>query len=88
MSLSLLTKAFKGKGPTTIDNTKDIILSSMPAHKSGQSRKQSIDQSIVVLTILSGSIAVNKSTPIILIIKGTNDQSNRSSNLSLDLEAV
>jgi hypothetical protein len=88
MSLSLLIKAFKGKGSAIIDNTKDIILPFMPAHKSKRSRKQPIDQSIVIPTILSGSIAINKGTPIILIIKGANNQSDRSSNLSLDLKAV
>jgi hypothetical protein len=88
MSLSLLTKAFKGKGPATTDDAKDVILPPVPTYKSGRSRKQPVDQSMAVPTILSGSTAVNKGTPVILTVKGANDQSDRSSNLPSDLEAV
>jgi hypothetical protein len=88
MSLSLLTKAFKGKGPATTDDTEDVILPPVPAHKSGRSRKQPVDRSTAVPTILSGSIAVNEGTPVILTVEGANDQSDRSSNLPSDLEAV
>jgi hypothetical protein len=86
MSSTLLTKASKGKGPTTIDNTEDIPL--IPIYKSRQHKRQPVDRSIVVLIILSSSIAINKDPPIILTVKGINNQSNQSSNLSLELEAV
>ena len=88
ISLFLLTKAFKGKGPATTNNTEAIILPPAPAYKSGRSRKQPIDRSTAVLTIPSGSIAVDKGTPVILIVEGANDQSDRSSNLPLDLEVA
>jgi len=76
MSLILLTKAFKGKGPTIIDNTEDSTLPPVSIYKSRQYKRQPVDRLVVVLTILSGSIAINKDPPIILIVKGTNDQSN------------
>jgi hypothetical protein len=63
MSSTLLTKASKGKGPTTTDNTEDIPPISV--YKSGQHKRQPVDQSVVVLTIPSGSIAINKDPPII-----------------------
>jgi hypothetical protein len=85
ISLTLLIKASKGKGPTTTDNTEDIP--PIPIHKSGQHKKQPVDRSVVVLTILSGSIAVNKDPPVTITVKGTNDQSDRNS-LPLELEAA
>jgi hypothetical protein len=86
MSLTLLTKASKGKGPTTTDDTEEIPPT--PVHKSGRHKRQPVDRSVVVLIILSSSIAIDKDPPIILIVKGTNDQSDQSSNLPLELEAV
>jgi hypothetical protein len=88
MSLILLIKASKGKGPTITDDTEDSTLPPVPIHKSGRHKRQPVDQSAVVLTILSGSIAVDKDPPVILTVEGTNDQSDRSSNLSLELEAA
>jgi hypothetical protein len=86
MSSTLLTKASKGKGPATTDDTEDVIL--YPAHKSGRSRKQLVDRSTAVPIILSSSTAVNEGTPVILTVEGANDQSDRSSHLPSDLEAV
>jgi hypothetical protein len=74
MSLTLLTKASKGKGPTTTDNTEDIP--PIPIYKSRQHKRQPVNRSIVVLIILSSSIAINKDPPIILTVKGTNNQSD------------
>jgi hypothetical protein len=88
MSSTLLTKASKGKGPTMTDNTEDSTLPPVPIHKSGRHKKQPVDRSVVVPTILSGSIAINKDPPVILTVKGTNDQSDQSSNLPSDLEAT
>jgi hypothetical protein len=73
MSLTLLTKASKGKGPTTTDNTEDSTLPPIPIHKSGRYKRQLVDRLVVVLTIPSSSIAINKDPPIILTVKGTND---------------
>jgi hypothetical protein len=88
MSLTLLTKASKGKGPAMTDNVEDSTLPPMPVHKSGRHKRQPVDRSVVVLTIPSGSIAIDKDPPVILTVEGTNDQSDRSSNLPLELEAA
>jgi hypothetical protein len=88
MSSTLLTKASKGKGPATTDNTEDSTLPPAPVYKSRRYKKQPVDRSVVVPTIPSGSIAVNKDPPVILTVEGTNDQSDQSSNLPLDLEAT
>jgi hypothetical protein len=88
MSLTLLTKASKGKGPAITDNTEDSTLPPTPVHKSRRHKRQPVDRLVVVPIILSGSIAVDKDPPVILTVKGTNDQSNQSSNLSLELEVA
>jgi hypothetical protein len=73
MSSTLLTKASKGKGPATTDNTKDIAPPPAPIYKSGQSKKQPINKSIVVLNILSSSIVVDEGTFIRPIVEGANN---------------
>jgi hypothetical protein len=88
MSSTLLTKAFKGKGPATTDNTEDIILPHAPAHKPGRSKRQPVDRSIAVPILPSGSRAIDEDPPVTIIVEGINDQSDRSSNLPLDLEAA
>src|ERR1700733_15077514 len=87
MSSTLLTKASKGKGPTTTDDTEDSTLPPVPVHKSGRHKKQPVDRSVVVLTIPSGSTAVDEDPPITITVEGTNNQSDRNS-LPLDLEAI
>jgi hypothetical protein len=86
MSSTLLTKASKGKGPATTDNAEDIP--PVPVHKSGRHKRQPVDRSAAVLTIPSGSTAVDEDPPVILTVEGTNDQSDRSSNLPSELEAA
>jgi hypothetical protein len=86
MSSTLLTKASKGKGPATTDDAEDIPPA--PIHKSGRHKRQPVDRSVVVPTIPSGSTAVDKDPPVILTVKGTNDQSDQSSNLPLELEVA
>ena len=88
MSSNLLTKASKGKGPATTDDTEDSTLPPVPVYKSGRHKKQPVDRSAVVPTIPSGSTAVDEDPPVILTVEGTNDQSDRSSNLPSDLEAA
>ena len=87
MSLTLLTKASKGKGPTITDDTEDSTLPPIPIYKSGRHKRQPVDRLVVVLTILSSSIAINKDPPVTITVKGINNQSDRNS-LPLELEAV
>ena len=77
MSLTLLTKASKGKGPAMTDDAEDITLPPAPVHKSGRHKRQPVDRSAVVPTIPSGSTAVDEDPPVILTVEGTNDQSDR-----------
>jgi hypothetical protein len=60
----------------------------VPIYKSRRYKRQLVNRSVVVLTILSSSIAVNKDPPVILTVKGINDQSDQSSNLPLELEVM
>jgi hypothetical protein len=71
MSSTLLIKASKGKGPAMTDDTEDTPPA--PVHRSGRHKKQLVDQSTVVLTILSGSIAVDKDPPVTITVKGINN---------------
>ena len=69
------------------DDAEDSTLPPTPIHKSGQHKRQPVNQSAAVLTILSGSIAVNKDPPVTITVKGMNNQSDRNS-LPSELEAA
>jgi hypothetical protein len=88
MSSTLLTKASKGKGPTTTDDTEDAAPPPAPLLKSGRSRKQAVEKNTAVPNIPSGSIVVDEGTPVRPTVEGANDQSDRDSQLPSDLEAA
>jgi hypothetical protein len=87
MSSTLLTKASKGKGPTTTDDVEDSTLPPVPVHKSGRHKKQPVDRLVVVLIIPSGSVAVDEDPPVTIIVEGINNQSDGNS-FPLELEAA
>lgn len=88
MSSTLLTKASKGKGPATTDDTEGAAPPPAPPLKSGRSRKHPVEKNTAVPNIPSGSIVVDEGTPVRPTVEGANDQSDGDYQLPSDLEAA